>query len=176
MESESIVPNIIPKVPSQILKITYNDGVRAELGNQLRPNQSKSQPEVRWKLYDGDVDAYYTLAMIDPDAPTRMAPFLGEVNHWLVGNIKGNDLNSGRTLSEYRGCGPPRGTGLHRYIFLLYKQNGSLEFDEQTIPSSNRMSRIRFSIKKFAKKYKLGEPIAGNFFKSQWDSCDDRND
>jgi phosphatidylethanolamine-binding protein (PEBP) family uncharacterized protein len=27
-------------------------------------------------------------------------------------------------------CRPPEGTGLHRYVFLIYKQNGKLEFDE----------------------------------------------
>lgn len=30
-------------------------------------------------------------------------------------------------------------------------------------------NRGNFSIKKFANKYKLGEPVAANFFQAEWD-------
>lgn len=176
MEADNIVPGIIPNLPTEILKVTYNNDIKVELGNEIRAKLTKDRPEVWWQIDkddhnddSGGDDAYYTLAMIDPDAPIRMAPLLAEVNHWLVCNISGNDINGGRVISEYRGCGPPRGTGQHRYIFLLYKQNGLLDISERTIPTSNMMSRLRFSIKKFVKKYNLiDKPIAGNFFKSQW--------
>ena len=74
--------------------------------------------------------------MTDPDAPSRANPFVGEVRHWLVVNIPGNDLVKGDTIAEYRGSGAPKGTGLHRYIFLLYKQNGVMTFDEPKVESS----------------------------------------
>lgn len=47
----------------------------------------------------------------DPDAPSRENPKFGEWQHWLVGNVSGNDLAGGETLSEYVGSGPPKGTG-----------------------------------------------------------------
>lgn len=66
----------------------------------------------------------------DPDAPSRAKPEFREWHHWLVGNIPGNDVGKGETLSEYVGSGPPQGTGLHRYVFLVYKQNDKINFDE----------------------------------------------
>lgn len=61
---------------------------------------------------------------------------LGPVLHWLVRNIPGNDIKKGEVIAEYRGSGPPEGTGLHRYIFLLYEQNCILAIDEKKIPST----------------------------------------
>lgn len=60
------------------------------------------------------------------------------------------------------------GTGLHRYVFLVYKQPGPLEFDEPRLPFSGE-NRGGFSIAKFADKYKLGDPIAGNLYQAEWD-------
>lgn len=71
--------------------------------------------------------------MTDPDAPTRSNPTSGEVRHWYVGNIPANDIEKGDTLCAYIGSGPPKDTGLHRYVFLIFKQNGKLEFDEPRI-------------------------------------------
>lgn len=34
-----------------------------------------------------------------------------EWHHFLVTNMKGNDVDSGRVLSDYVGSGPPKGTG-----------------------------------------------------------------
>ena len=34
-----------------------------------------------------------------------------EWHHFLVTNMKGNDVGSGTVLSDYVGSGPPKGTG-----------------------------------------------------------------
>ena len=54
----------------------------------------------------------------DPDAPSRTDPKFGEWRHWLVFNIPGDRLAEGEEWWTYVGSGPPKGTGLHRYIFL----------------------------------------------------------
>lgn len=61
------------------------------------------------------------------------------------------------------------GTGLHRYVFLIYKQNGELKFDEPRLPNTSGENRGGFSIAKFAEKYNLGNPVAGNLYQAQWD-------
>ena len=33
-------------------------------------------------------------------------------------NIPGNDVSQGEVCAEYVGAGPPKGTGLHRYVQL----------------------------------------------------------
>jgi hypothetical protein len=47
----------------------------------------------------------------DPDAPSRANPVRREFRHWLVGNIPGDKVDQGDTLTEYVGSGPPKDTG-----------------------------------------------------------------
>lgn len=107
--------------------------------------------------------------MTDPDAPSRQEPKFREWHHWLVGNVSGSNVASGEVLSAYVGSGPPEGTGLHRYVFLVYKQNGKLNFDEKRLTNTNDEGRACFSIRKFAQKYNLGQPVAGNFYQAEYD-------
>lgn len=61
--------------------------------------------------------------MVDPDAPSRDKPTFRSFKHWAVINIPGADVGKGDEITEYIGAGPPNGTGLHRYVFLIYKQS-----------------------------------------------------
>jgi phosphatidylethanolamine-binding protein (PEBP) family uncharacterized protein len=73
-------------------------------------------------------------------------------------------------LSDYVGSGPPPETGLHRYIFLVFKQNdGKLTFDEPRLTNRSADNRGCFKIQKFAEKYNLGVPVAGNFYQAEYD-------
>ena len=126
----------------------------------------KNQPKIEWT---GDANTFYTLILTDPDAPSRAEPKMREFHHWLVGNIPGNDLSKGDVLSEYVGSGPPEGTGLHRYVYLLYKQPAKINFTEPKITNKSAENRPNFSTKKFAEKYNLGKPIAGNFYQASFD-------
>ncbi|XP_017780490.1 PREDICTED: protein D3-like, partial [Nicrophorus vespilloides] len=156
-----------------IIDLTYNKEEAVHFGTELTPTNVKDQPAVS---YDANPDTYYTLSMVDPDAPSRKDPKFKEVNHWLVTNILGKDIKTGDVITAYLGSGPPNGTGLHRYVFLLFKQPKKLEFDEPKTEALSREHRLNFDVKKFAKKYNLGEPVAINFFKAQWDSyVDERN-
>lgn len=166
MKKHCIVPDVIDKSPQEIVRVTYPCGLRAELGNILKPVQVKDEPHVRWKVCP---HSFYTLCMTDPDAPSRKKPENREWHHWLVGNIPGSKVDDGDVLSEYIGAGPPKDTGLHRYVFLVYRQAGELKFDEKVLTSKSTENRGKFSIRKFAKKYNLGSPIAGNFFQAEYD-------
>lgn len=148
------------------LQIVYENGVVAEKGVELTPTQVKKQPIVEWK---SEADTFYTLIMTDPDAPSRSDPKMREWHHWLVGNIPGNDISKGEVLSQYVGSGPPKGTGLHRYITFVFKQPMKLEFDEPRLSNKSANGRANFSTKNFVKKYSLGAPIAGNFYQAEWD-------
>lgn len=147
-------------------QVAYENGLEVDKGNELTPTQVQKQPSVEWAAEEG---AYYTLIMTDPDAPSRSEPKFREFRHWLVVNIPGNHVDQGEVLAAYIGSGPPKGTGLHRYVFLLYKQSGKLEFDEARVANNSRKDRPKFRAAKFAEKYNLGTPIAGNFYQAQWD-------
>jgi len=169
MDKEFIVPDVVDVVPKTTIEVRYASGAIVKGGNELSPTQVKDVPvEITWPTEGG---ALYTLCMTDPDAPSRATPKFREWHHWLIVNIPENRVGEGKVLSEYVGSGPPSGTGLHRYVFLVFKQPGKLETDEKFLPNrgTGGEGRANFSIRKFAEKYNLGDPVAGNFYQAQWD-------
>ncbi|EFX88098.1 hypothetical protein DAPPUDRAFT_42659 [Daphnia pulex] len=167
METHEVVPDVIDVAPAATITIKYDSGVAVDGGNELTPTQVQNQPiHIEWPVEEG---AHYTLCMTDPDAPSRNTPTFREWHHWLVVNIPGNDIKNGEVLSQYVGSGPPEGTGLHRYVFLAYKQPGPLTCDEPRLTNRSGKHRGKFSIRKFAEKYNLGQPIAGNVYQAKWD-------
>ncbi|KAI6177269.1 hypothetical protein M3Y97_00888500 [Aphelenchoides bicaudatus] len=165
-EKHQVVPDVIPVAPQKLVKVTFDSGVEASLGNVLTPTQVQNKPKVSWEAENG---ALYTLVKTDPDAPSRKEPKFREWHHWLISNIPGNDLEKGDTLSAYVGAGPPEKTGLHRYVYLVYKQDGKIEDKEHGKLGFSGEKRGGFKIQSFVQKHKLGTPIAGNFYQAEWD-------
>ncbi|XP_045608066.1 protein D2 [Procambarus clarkii] len=166
MEEHQVVPDVIDAAPTASVLVKFGD-LEINNGTVLTPTQTKAPPtHLAWPCED---DALYTLCLTDPDAPSRKAPKFREWHHWLVVNIPGCEVNDGETLSQYVGSGPPKGTGLHRYVYLVYKQNGKLTCDEPRLTNTSGANRGCFSIRKFAGKYNL-ELIAGNFYRAEYDS------
>ncbi|XP_050307541.1 protein D2-like [Anthonomus grandis grandis] len=163
MEVDGVVPDTLDSVPSAKITVTYPNNLQVEFGGELTPSQVIEQPQVTW---EADSDKYYTLSMVDPDAPSRDNPIYREINHWLVVNIKGNDLSTGETITAYVGSRPPKHSGLHRYIFIVFEHNEKIHVTDENLDTERR----NFLIKRFAKKYNLGKAYAGNFYKAQWDS------
>ncbi|CAB3256900.1 unnamed protein product [Arctia plantaginis] len=143
--------------------VEYPRGVYVNGGNLLTPALSKIKPIVAWNT---DPNQFYTLVMIDPDAPSRHNPRFREWQHWLVGNVPGSEVSQGVVLSDYIGPAPPLGSGLHRYVFLACKQPHNLSFDEPRLSKSSSVNRTLFSVVNFANKYNLSDPVAGNFFQA----------
>ncbi|KAI1287976.1 Phosphatidylethanolamine-binding -like protein F40A3.3 [Halotydeus destructor] len=169
MEKESVIPDVIDVLPKDILEVRFPSGAVVKAGNELTPTQVKDVPtELSWPTEDG---ALYTLYVTDPDAPSRLDPKYREWHHWLVVNIPANEVGRGRTIYEYVGAGPPKGTGLHRYVYLAFKQPKELNPDEPLLPNKGTGGEGRggLSVRKFASKYELGNPVAGNFYQAQWD-------
>lgn len=166
LKKEQVIPDVIDALPPASLKVDYGAGVEAQQGNELRPTQVKDQPKF---TFEAKPDQLHTLVMVDPDAPSRKDPALREILHFMVSNIPGSDVEKGNILAEYVGSGPPLGTGLHRYVFLLYKQKGKLE-SGMKISKTSRHGRTKFSIRKWAKEHDLGEPVMANFYQAQFDS------
>ena len=76
--------------------------------------------------------------MVSPDGAVGDRPSVAP--HWLVTNIKGGDLQTGDTLTEYSAPAPADGTGFHRFVFCLLKQNWPVEHG-CVPPSIDRRSR-----------------------------------
>ncbi|XP_044748925.1 protein D3-like [Coccinella septempunctata] len=160
-----LVPELLGKAPCESLIVSYRR-VCADLGNELNPIDCKDEPIVKWCA---NPDKLYTLFMLDPDAPCRVMPASRSWLHWLVGNIPCGSIERGRTIASYVGPAPPRNTGYHRYVFLVYQQCCEINFQEKFISNCCVEGRPKFSLQCFVQRYSLGEPQAGNFFKAEWD-------
>ncbi|CAH2047235.1 unnamed protein product, partial [Iphiclides podalirius] len=119
--------------------------------------------------YDlADSKKFYTIILVDPDAPPQIE---GEFFlHMLKSNIPGLALRvkeSSKTIGiDYRGYkapAPPRGTGLHRYIALLYEQADGNNF-LPNVPTS----RSRFALANWLRGKSLCGPVAATQFRSQF--------
>lgn len=165
-EKHCVVPDVIAKAPNKTLKITYPNAVQVYPGCILTPTEVQFEPLLSW---DCDPKSYHVICMTDPDAPCRAKPTFREWQHWLLVNVLGCKQSTAQTLSQYIGAGPPKGTGLHRFVFLVYKQPSEIKFEEQLLTNNSGKNRANFSIRRFAEKYELGCPIAGNFFQAEWD-------
>jgi len=161
-----VVPDVVSKAPQQLVEVKYGN-VQVNLGNNLTPTQVKDAPtQIRW---NAEPNSLYTLVFTDPDAPSRETPTVREFQHWLVANIPGNKVESGETWGEYIGSGPPQGTGLHRYVFLVYKQPGKIQAEHGPIDKYTRDGRPKWRAEQFASKHSLEGPIAGNFYQAEYD-------
>ncbi|KAJ0183308.1 hypothetical protein K1T71_001284 [Dendrolimus kikuchii] len=115
-----------------------------------------------------DSKKFYTILMVDPDAPPQAE---GEFYlHMLKLNIPGLALKVkegtktiGIDFRGYKPPTPPRGSGSHRYISLLYEQADGNNF-LPTVPTF----RNRFGLAKWLIGKNLCGPIAGTQFRSEF--------
>ncbi|CAH1369734.1 unnamed protein product [Tenebrio molitor] len=167
---EEIIPDVIDQAPESTVRVIFGGSHEVSLGNELTPTQVKAPPMLSWSAEEG---AFYTVVFTDPDAPSRANPIRREFLHWLIGNVPGSDLSEGEVgevIAEYAGSGPPQGTGLHRYIFLVFEQKDRMEFDEPKSEKGSRANRIKWSMRGFMKKNNLRKAFAGNYYVAQWDA------
>ncbi|XP_074702983.1 large ribosomal subunit protein mL38 isoform X2 [Strix aluco] len=136
-------------------------------GNMVTPSEASSPPAVS---YEADKGSLWTLLLTNPDGHLRDAD--SEYLHWLVTNIPGNDIKSGKEICHYLPPFPARGTGYHRFVFLLFKQDCPIDFSEDVRPVPCHSLKMRtFSTFDWYRKHEDAMTPAGlAFFQCQWDS------
>jgi hypothetical protein len=147
------------KVPLLTLNATWKKAA-ADLGNTIKPKKAKKQPIVHFldtvpsssdanednvKLLSSGIQL--TIALTDPDAPSRSNPEWSQICHWIATDVPLTSLTSitddgdfllgkhkdkhHQSLTEimpYKAPGPPPKTGKHRYVFVaLAPVNGTTE-------------------------------------------------
>jgi phosphatidylethanolamine-binding protein (PEBP) family uncharacterized protein len=146
LKKAEIIPTVIdPFDPLLTVSVSWSDA-DAEYGNTINPSKTKKQPKI--KLIDSvpslwsskDETPQLTIAMSDPDAPSRDNPEWSEICHWIATDVSltrpDNDdddedsQHSKRLLDvmPFKPPGPPPKTGKHRYVFVaLAPKNGTTE-------------------------------------------------
>ncbi|RRT59939.1 hypothetical protein B296_00020037 [Ensete ventricosum] len=153
------------------LGVLYKDKLVIN-GSNFKPSAVVDKPKV--EVGGDDLRTFYTLVMVDPDAPNPSNPTLKEYLHWLVTDIPAttnasfgeyvadadDDGGSARTGREFVCYESPLPTiGIHRMVFVLLRQMGrGTVFAPQM--------RHFFSTRRFALQYSLA-PAAATYFNCQ---------
>lgn len=185
LRKEQIIPDVIPEgfVPSTLLNVAWGDK-EAQLGNELTKADTVNEPVITFAPgSDDNPDSTYTLAFLDPDAPSRADPKFGPFRHWVITGLKAPGAEAIAQLAKdaggspigaksdkpattpYRPPGPGPGTGVHRYVFLLFREPsegvdipaGSPEYGAEL------EQRRKWSGIEFGNRYGLAL-VAANFF------------
>ncbi|XP_077162334.1 phosphatidylethanolamine-binding protein 4 isoform X2 [Paroedura picta] len=133
--------------------------------NQYRKQISRewSSPNVRYQK--ADKNKQYVLIMVDPDAPSRANPKYRYWRHWLVTNITGADLKTGKVqgsaLTDYIRPTPPSNSGYHRYRFQIYEQP---EYEAIALSPEAAASSGSWNMEHFVDQFRLGAPVASTLF------------
>jgi phosphatidylethanolamine-binding protein (PEBP) family uncharacterized protein len=137
------------------MEVYYNNKI-VNNNEFLKPSETQTKPQIKYSFENNKL---YTLLMHDPDS------VYGNRFHWIVANISG-DIKNGVDLLSYTGPAPPPKTGIHRYIFELYEQDGNIDvnLEERNVP----MDIVK-------NKLNIGEPISVIHFISKNESGGKRN-
>uniref|UniRef100_A0A1A8FRP8 Large ribosomal subunit protein mL38 n=1 Tax=Nothobranchius korthausae TaxID=1143690 RepID=A0A1A8FRP8_9TELE len=155
-------------LPQVTLHISYSQENRDQVhhGNRLTPTEAASVPRISFAAEEGSL---WTLLLTCPDE--HLVDSEAEYVHWLVGNIPGGAVQDGEELCHYLPPFPSRGTGFHRYVFVLFKQDARISFQEDIRPSpcSSLVDRTFKTVDFYRKHQDSMTPTGLAFFQSQWD-------
>jgi len=173
-KEHGVVPDVIPTWPPNVCKVEYSPSHYVNLGNVLSVKDSQSQPKL---MFATAPHAHYTVMMVDPDALSRQTHEFRNFCHWVMVNVPHSstehvDVHKGFCVVPYMGPAPPPKTGLHRYVFLVYKQREQLathnmkQFGTGKEAANERKS---FQPDEWLRQHFAGqvpELYAGNFFQA----------
>ncbi|KAK7272874.1 hypothetical protein RIF29_13914 [Crotalaria pallida] len=150
-----VIGDVLDPFSSSIyLKVVYDNNREVINCCELKPSQIVNRPRV--EVGGDDLRTFYTLMMVDPDAPSPGDPSQREYLHWLMANIPATTGDFfGEEIVSYEN---PRPTaGIHRIVFVLFRQ-----LCRQIVHAPGW--RQNFSTRDFAEVYNLGLPVAAVYF------------
>ncbi|PHJ24037.1 phosphatidylethanolamine-binding protein [Cystoisospora suis] len=136
LKEAGIIPDVIPTEDecahlSVAVEIDFQGGT-AKDGQEWTVGETRHVPSIKLSRPPSHGQVFY-LFFTDPDAPQRSHPVASEWAHWVVATGGRTLDSSSKTFLEYNGPAPPAGTGLHRYVLLVYEGKAG---EIQGIPSS----------------------------------------
>ena len=88
----------------------------------------------------------------------------------MITNIPNNNLEKGELIVPYLQPIPQKGSGYHRHIFMLYKQDKKIDLSEMKISDAADLSKRTFNTFEFYSKMQdVITPAGLAFFQSDWD-------
>ncbi|EDU43934.1 PBP domain containing protein [Pyrenophora tritici-repentis] len=152
------------------LEVIYNSTMIMEAGQLFGKADVQTQPKIALTSAMAKASETYMFVMIDLDVPpangsTKRRTLLHCMNTGFkatkqqIGGAATVLATTEKGPSNYIPPGPPAtDTVAHRYVQLLFAQPANL-----SVAKADVSDRVGFDIVAFMTKYKLAEPMAGNF-------------
>lgn len=202
LKKAEIIPTVLDDfIPKLNITLYWPDSkVGTALGNTLKPKDLQHAPDLyAWFPDDepsGLPNMSYTLALTDPDAPSRDNPEWSEFCHGIITGFRpqyptasvihsapsaqtvrgkhaykaGFHLAEVKELVPYKPPGPPKKTGKHRYVFvLLAPANGTSDELNLTKPKVRKhwgFGKERHGVRDWAEENGLAV-LGANFIYAQ---------
>jgi len=174
-----LVPDLLPSFnPSALMTVAFPGVGPISPGQNLSIQQTAPAPGVTITPANSSVPTTgnFTLMMVDARA-VGTNESNGQILHWLTNfaTLQNNSspppsLNvsgaGGLVVTNYVSPQPPVGTGLHRYVILLFSQPPSFS-PPANLSSPNVGIDLYFHLTDYISSSNLGKPIAGMFFEVQ---------
>ncbi|KAJ8303234.1 hypothetical protein KUTeg_019630, partial [Tegillarca granosa] len=162
-------------------------------GNYILPQDAATVPHVNFK---SEPDSLWTLLMTAPDKETyQEVMLLKGKNSVIIYNLSqqtgqaiidmfsfysnkkrrlileiNTDVTKGEELCNYIQPFPANGTGYHRYVFILFKQEKKIDFTVTCIPCFTSLEDRTFSTLEFYRNLQDEMTPAGlSFYQSEYD-------
>ncbi|XP_069689575.1 large ribosomal subunit protein mL38 [Periplaneta americana] len=157
----------VPRVMLNVkYKISDDSYLPVQRGNVIKPAEAATVPEV---TYTSDPNSLWTIILTNPDG--HLTKQDSEYVHWFVGNIPGSDISKGEVVWNYLQPFPPRGTGYHRLVFILYKQDKKMDYSKlkKEGPCLKLEDRTFLTLEFYRERQDYITPAGLAFFQCDWD-------
>ncbi|KAI7281556.1 hypothetical protein KC345_g4055 [Hortaea werneckii] len=196
LKKAEIIPTVLDSFhPKLALDICWKHAT-ADVGNTLDPDKLQEQPKTTLTALnhdEGTIEADFlskwdqvqlTIALTDPDAPSRENPEWAQVCHWITTSPPKHENPDGEhfdteivmkpphwnDIMPYKPPGPPPKTGKHRYVFVvLAPLNGTKEALHLVKPADRQhwgYEKADLGLREWADEMGL-EVVGANFVYSQ---------
>ncbi|KAI0111525.1 PEBP-like protein [Daldinia grandis] len=171
LKKAEIFPTVIDKfLPLFLLDAEWPSGERTELGNTVKVDDVQDEPTITVRRSHSSSSSgekrsgvTYTIAITDPDAPSRDNPEWSEFCHFVAAGVDipssesaALRLSSLKDIMPYKPPSPPPKTGKHRYVFLLFAPaNGTTDPLYLTKPEDRKhwgTGKARRGVRDWARK------------------------
>lgn len=177
-----VVPDLVPDhTPHAALRIAQATGAAFETGAVMGSTAFANPPVVSLQMFNHPVagtvaagetpEAKFTLLVVDPDSPNHEEQAYTQRVHYAKTDIPLSVMSgttnlftaAGNEALSYEPPAPARGTGKHRYVFVVIRQQDG---GAVAAPSS----REDFDMRAFLAANDLtdADVYAINLFRSQW--------
>ncbi|KAJ1796124.1 hypothetical protein LPJ75_007304, partial [Coemansia sp. RSA 2598] len=141
LADSGIIPDVLPQTFQPEFNITLRfDNQPVQMGEVLTLNDTRHEPIIE---FDSQPEQTFSVAIVDPDAPSMARHGYRSFRHFLVSNLDTKEDTVSNILTAYEPPQPAFGTGMHRYAVVVLKQlGGRFNVTDSDIPPS----RVRFNV------------------------------